>query len=150
MVAAAAIVGAAYLTYATITYFDEVAISIQPGFLRNEYKNFGTVTTLDLFKTLKNNNKLFLSAGGSSSQILGSAGYFKHGLFKNTPTLYLGGGLQFYGPTDKNNFPLFFAARNDHIIKGDWTFSERMYLSRDLATLGVALSFKYKNRKKKT
>jgi len=150
VVAAAAIVGAAYLTYATINYFDEVTISIQPGFLRNDYSNLGILQTLDLFKTFRNKNKLFLSAGGTSDQLLGSVGYFKHGLFKDVPTLYLGGGLQFYGPTDKNNFPLFLAARNDHIIKGGWTFSERMYLSRDIATLGVALSFKYKNRKKKT
>ena len=54
VVAAAAIVGAAYLTYATINYFDEVAISIQPGFLRSDYSNLGILTTLDLFKTFKN------------------------------------------------------------------------------------------------
>ena len=150
VVAAAAIVGAAYLTYATVTYFDEVAISIQPGFLRDGYKNFGTVTTLDLFKTLKNNNKLFVSAGSSSSHILGSVGYFKHGLLKNAPTLYLGGGLQFYGPTDKSNFPLFLAAQNDHFYRnGRWTFSERLYLSRDIATIGISLRYKYKKDKKK-
>lgn len=148
VVAAAAIVGAAYLTYATITYFDEVAISLQPGYLKGDYKNFGLLTTLDLYKTLKNKNKLFISAGGSSDQILGSAGYFKHAIFKKSPTLLIGGGLQFYGPTNKSNFPLFIAARNDHFqLNGRWSISERFYFSRDIATVGLSVSYKYRKSK---
>jgi len=147
VLAAAAIVGTVYLANETIKYFDEVSLTIQSGFLRSEYGNFGTLSTVDLFKTLKNEDRIFISVGGSSSRTLLSAGYIRKDLIRSKPSLYLGGGLQFYGPTENSNFPLFISLRNNHKISPKWTFSEHMYLSRDIFTIGISCMYKYKKDK---
>ena len=147
IVAAATVVAAAYLTYATINYFDEVSLSLQFGYLKDEQRNIGRLTTIDMFKNINNEDRILLTIGGSSNKILCSIAYLKGDLLREFPRLQLGGGLQYYGPSEKSNFPLFITGINDHYSKGRWTISERFYLSRDIFTIGASVNYNYKFKK---